>query len=121
MKILLIDDNERISKMLSTFLRLNGNECIVANEGKTGMSFIEGQKFDVILLDLTIPEFSGHDIIDALEKKGKLEEYKIIVFTASSVSQEKLDDFIARGVKDYILKPTDLDELLEKIKTVAKA
>ncbi len=121
MKILLIDDNERIAKMLSTFLRLNGHECIVANEGETGIDFIEGQKFDVILLDLAIPKFSGYDIIDALEKKGKLEEYKIIVFTASSISKEKLDDLVARGVKDYILKPTDLDELLEKIKIIAKA
>ena len=121
MKILLIDDNERITKMLSTFLRLNGHECIVTNEGKTGMEFINGQKFDVILLDLAIPQFSGYDIIDALEKEGKLREYNIIVFTASSISKEKLDDLVTRGIKSYILKPTDLDELLEKITIIAKA
>lgn len=121
MKILLIDDNERISKMLSTFLRLNGHECVVANEGETGLDFIEGQKFDVILLDLAMPNFSGYDIIDALEKKGKLEEYNIVVFTASTVSKEKLDDLVTRGVKDYILKPADLDDLLDKIKTIAEA
>jgi DNA-binding response OmpR family regulator len=121
MKILLIDDNERITKMLSTFLRLNGHECVVTNEGESGMDFIKGQKFDVILLDLAIPQFSGYDIIDALEKNGELKEYKIIVFTASSISKEKLDELVVRGVKDYILKPTDLDELLEKIKIVAEA
>ena len=121
MKILLIDDNERISKMMSTFLRLNGHECVVTNEGEAGIDFIEGQKFDVILLDLAMPHFSGYDIIDDLEKKGKLEEYKIVVFTASSVSKEKLDDLVVRGVKDYILKPADLDELLEKIKIIAEA
>ncbi len=121
MRILLIDDNEKITKMLSTFLRLNGHECVVTNEGKAGIDLINGQKFDVILLDLAIPQFSGYDIIDAIEKEGKLREYNIIVFTASSISKEKIDDLVTRGIKDYILKPTDLDELLEKITIIAKA
>ena len=120
MKILMIDDNEKISKMLSTFLRLNGNECVTANKGKTGLSLIEEQKFDVVLLDLAMPGFSGYDVIDALEKNDNLKQNKIIVFTASNVSQEKLDELVSRGVKDYILKPADLDELLEKLKDIAK-
>jgi len=120
MKILMIDDNEKISKMLSTFLRLNGNECVIANKGKTGLSLIEEQKFDVVLLDLAMPDFSGYDVIDALEKNDNLKQNKIIVFTASNIPQEKLDELISRGVKDYILKPADLDELLEKLQDIAK-
>jgi len=120
MKILLIDDNEKISKMLSTFLRLNGNECVTANKARTGLSLIEEQKFDVVLLDLAMPDFSGYDVIDALEKNDSLKQNKIIVFTATDVSQAKLDELVSRGVKDYILKPADLDELLEKLKDIAK-
>jgi len=120
MKILIIDDNEKISKMLSTFLRLNGNECITASKGRTGLSLIEEQKFDVVLLDLAMPDFSGYDVIDALEKNGTLKQNKIIVFTASNVSQAKLDELVSRGVRDYVLKPIDLNELLEKLKDITK-
>jgi len=121
LKILLIDDNEQITKMLNTFLRLEGHDCVTVNEGRVGLSLIEEQKFDVILLDLAIPEFTGYDIIDSLEEKGKIKENKIILFTASNVSNEELDSFTRRGIKSYVLKPAKLDDLLEKIKAVVKS
>ena len=121
MKILLIDDNEQITKMLNTFLRLEGHDCVIVNEGRVGLSLIEEQKFDVILLDLEMPEFTGYDIIDSLEEKGTIKEHKIILFTASNVSKAELDSFTRRGIKSYLLKPANLDELLEKLKAVAKS
>lgn len=120
MRILLIDDNQQITKMLTTFLDLKGHECINVNDGKSGLSILNEQSFDVVLLDLAMPEFSGYDVIDTLEKEGKLKDHKIIVFTASSISNEELDKLVQRGVHSYLLKPTDLEELLEKITEATK-
>lgn len=115
LNILIIDDNEQITKMLTTFLELKNHNCTITNDGKQGLSLIEEEKFDVVLLDLAMPEFDGYAVIDALESKDLLKSSKIIVFTASTISQQELDKLVSRGVNSYILKPIDIDVLLAKI------
>lgn len=115
MRILLIDDNQQITKMLTTFLNLQGHECISTNEGRNGIEILKNNNFDAILLDLAMPEFSGYDVIDVLEKEKELEKNRIIVFTASTISQTELDKLVKRGVHSYLLKPSDLDDLTEKL------
>ena len=115
LKILIIDDNEQITKMLSTFLDLKEQECTVANDGKEGLDIIKENRHDVVLLDLAMPEFDGYAVIKDLEDNNMLKNHKIIVFTASTITQEDLDGLVERGVKSYILKPIDIDILLSKI------
>jgi len=120
LNILIVDDNQQITKMLTMFLELKNHKCTVANEGKRGLELIQENKYDVILLDLAMPEFDGYAIIKSLESKDMLKNNKIIVFTASTISKEELDKLVNRGVTSYILKPIDIDLLLSKIvKTAA--
>lgn len=121
LNILIIDDNEQITKMLMTFLNTQNYVCTVSNDAKDGLKLIETNRYDSILLDLALPDFNGYDVIDALEKKDLLTKNKIIVFTASNVSKKELDRLIKRGVHSCILKPVDIDELLSKIKTASKS
>jgi len=115
LKILIVDDNEQITKMLTTFLELKQHICTVANDGKEGLELIKENNSDVILLDLAMPEFDGYAVINDLEDNNLLKDRKIIVFTASTITQEELDKLVDRGVKSYILKPIDIDTLLSKI------
>ena len=115
LNILIIDDNEQITKMLTTFLELKKHKCMVANEGKHGLALIHENKYDVVLLDLAMPEFDGYVVIKALESKDMLKNNKIIVFTASTITQDELNQLVSRGVTSYILKPIDIDLLLSKI------
>ena len=115
LEILIIDDNEQITKMLTTFLELKEHKCTVANDGKEGLSLIKENRHDVILLDLAMPEFDGYSVIKDLEENNLLKKYKIIVFTASTITQEELDNLVGRGVTSYILKPIDIDILLSKL------
>jgi CheY-like chemotaxis protein len=115
LKILIVDDNEQITKMLTTFLELKQHNCTIANDGKEGLELIKENNNDVILLDLAMPEFDGYAVIDDLENNNLLKDRKIIVFTASTITQEELDKLVDRGVKSYILKPIDIDTLLSKI------
>ena len=115
LKILIVDDNEQITKMLTTFLELKQHICTVANDGKEGLELIKENNSDVILLDLAMPEFDGYAVIDDLEDNNLLKDRKIIVFTASTITQEELDKLVDRGVNSYILKPIDIDTLLSKI------
>jgi len=115
LKILIIDDNEQITKMLTTFLELKEHECTIANDGKEGLNIIKENRHDVVLLDLAMPEFDGYSVIEDLEKNNSLKNHKIIVFTASTITQDELDQLVTRGVTSYILKPIDIDVLLSKL------
>ena len=115
LKILIIDDNEQITKMVTTFLELKEHKCTVANDGKEGLSIIKENRHDVILLDLAMPEFDGYSVIKDLEENNLLKDHKIIVFTASTITQDELDQLVTRGVTSYILKPIDIDILLSKL------
>jgi len=119
LEILIIDDNEQITKMLTTFLELKEHKCTIANDGKEGLSIIKENRHDVILLDLAMPEFDGYSVIKDLEDNNELKDHKIIVFTASTITQEELDELVTRGVTSYILKPIDIDILHSKLIEIA--
>lgn len=121
LEILIVDDNEQITKMLTTFLELKEHKCTVANDGKEGLSIIKEKKHDVVLLDLAMPEFDGYSVIKDLEENNMLKDQKIIVFTASTITQEELDELVDRGAHSYILKPIDIDILLSKITEAANS
>ena len=74
--------------------------------------------FDAVLLGLTMPNFSGYDAIDALEKSGKLKENKIIIFTANHLSQSEIENLLKRGVYSYLGLPVKLDILLKILETI---
>lgn len=111
MNILIIDDNQSITTMVSKYLKLKGNECVVSNSGKEGLKMILQNKYDLILMDISMPEFSGRDIVDYLERNKILRENNIVLFTASAISAEEIDDMINRGVKGALRKPVDLVEI----------
>ena len=115
MKVLLIEDNETLSKMMSKYFRIKKVDCTVLNDGTEGLEQILDQKHDVVLLDLAMPDFSGYDIIDSLEKKGKLKEIKIIILTASSISDQDLVNLQKRGIRACLRKPVDLDQLYKTV------
>lgn len=115
LEVLIIDDNEQITKMLTTFLELKEHKCTVANDGKEGLNIIKENRHDVILLDLAMPEFDGYSVIKDLEENNLLKDHKIIVFTASTITQDELDQLVTRGVTSYLLKPIDIDILLSKL------
>ena len=115
LEILIIDDNEQITKMLTTFLELKGHKCTVANDCKEGLDLIKENRHNVVLLDLAMPEFDGYSVIQDLEENNALKDHKIIVFTASTITQDELDQLVTRGVTSYLLKPIDIDILLSKL------
>jgi|SRR6185437_5852278 CheY-like chemotaxis protein len=115
MKILLVDDNETITEMMSKYLTAKGHQCFIANDGRTGLTLITEKKFDVILLDLAMPEFTGVDVIEHLHKSGKIKENKIILFTASSITDAEIDVLIRKGAHSCLKKPVKLAVLLQVI------
>ena len=122
MNILAIDDNEDILSLLETVLTSKGHDFTQALSGKDGVKLIEEQNFDAILLDLAMPEFSGIDVIESLEKNDRIKNQKIILFTASSATDKEINSLLKHdGIKLCIRKPVDIDFLINKVEEVVKS
>ncbi len=90
MEVLIVDDNKEITEMVSFFLDSNDISCKVVHEGREALERIKNEKYNVILLDLTLPEFGGYDIINSLKKEDLLKQNNILLFTASYTSEEDI-------------------------------
>ena len=121
MRVCIIDDNTSITGMFSKLLKMEGHEVVVANDGRTGLSLLENDKFDATILDISMPEFSGIDVVDALNKSGRIKEQKVVILTASSSSNEELDKLKEKGVREVLKKPLQLDSLVSTLEAVSKS
>ena len=116
MKVLLIDDNQDITCLLSKFLEAKGIENIVTNDPRDGLERIKEGKFDVVLLDISMPEFSGIDIIQTLEAEQILRNQKIIIFSALTYANLQVAELLKKeGIYGYLKKPIQLKELVTAI------
>ena len=96
-------------------------ECEVVNDGRQGLERIKKENFDLVMLDLTMPEFSGYDVIKPLKEDGVIDSNNIVVFTASS-DLETLCKIRDSGIKWIFKKPFSLNEiiaLVEKYRPIA--
>jgi CheY-like chemotaxis protein len=115
MEILLIDDNKEITEMMSFFLDSQDIGCDVENDGIKALEKIKEKRYDAILLDLTMPVFSGYDIYEELKKDDYIGKNNLVIFTASYMDQEKIDKMLKEGVKAIIKKPISIDSIVETI------
>ena len=119
MKILGIDDNPDINELLNTILTASGHEYSSVTSGREGVKLIQQNKYDLLLLDIAMPEFSGLDVIDALRKEKLMEKQKIVIVTASSVTEHEIEELLKNGVEKCIRKPLDIDHLVEELEKIA--
>jgi len=113
MKILGIDDNEDLLEVCETVLNSVGHEYTGISDGKNGLKAIRDEKFDVVLLDLSMPDFCGTDVIDALVEEGIMNKQKVVIFTATSPTEKETDLFLEKGAHSILKKPVDPDDLSE--------
>lgn len=119
-KVLIVDSNKDLCTMFTNYLIKCGHDCVCAVDKRNGLTLIQEQKFDVILLNLQDPGFNGYDVIDALEKDVKLKENKVFVWTTLDLSQPEIDDLLKRGVQSCLKKPVRIDMLLKTLDIVCQ-
>jgi DNA-binding response OmpR family regulator len=115
-KVLIIDDNQETTYLLSKYLNSKGIENIVTNDPIDGLKKIKEENYDTVLLDISMPEFSGIDIIHTLEREKRLQDQKIIIFSAISFTDMEIHHLLQKeGVQVCIKKPMNLNNLLTAI------
>lgn len=116
MKILAIDDNLDITELLKMTLEAMGHQVHVTNDPKQGVELVLNNSFDAVLLDLAMPGYSGIDVLDAIDREGSISDHKIVLFTASSVSDSEISKLMDRGVAGCIKKPIEIEDLEEQLR-----
>ena len=121
MKICIIDDNNDILKLLETVLEATGNDVITTNNGKDGLAIILSEKFDLIFLDITMPNFSGIDVVRHLDQIGNLRDNHILFLTAAEISGFVVQEWLDKGVVGCIRKPVEMTDIFEYVNEVRPA
>lgn len=117
MKLLLIDDSIDLGRVLQKILTHRGMEVVVAQDGKAGLRLALSDTFDLILLDLMMPQMDGYTVLRHLRAEGR--GVPVMVLTA----KEDDSDFIKAlelGADDYLQKPFSMDILMAKIRALVR-
>ncbi|MFC1638857.1 response regulator [Patescibacteria group bacterium] len=116
-RVLHADDEEDVLEVVRTLLESEGMEVESVTHGKKALERINEKEFDVILLDIMMPEMSGWDIFSRITKLRS--DYKVAFLSVLEVSDKRLAELKAFGIKDYITKPFDADDLVQRVKKIA--
>ncbi|MEK9681907.1 MAG: response regulator [Nitrosopumilus sp.] len=115
MKILIIEDNSSISSMLVKYLNKKNFDAMDTDNARNGLELIQKNNFDVVILDLNMPKFSGWDFLKKINSDGLVLKSKIIVLTASVITSEQEMELEQLGINLLLKKPIDPDDLIAKI------
>ena len=116
-KVLLIDDDKLIDKMISTFFLSRGISTEIAINGIEGLEILKQIRPDAILLDLMMPEMDGFEFCEQVKKNEQLKDIPIIVISAFC-TEDNIKRILALGACDFFKKPFRVKELIEKVKVV---
>ena len=122
MKILAIDDNPDLTELLEVSLSAMGHEIKVTNDATEGLALATSSKYDIILLDINMPKFTGIDFVNTLVEKNLIQNHNIVLFTSTSTSSSEVSELLKKGVRGCIEKPIEVDVLEKEInKYVSKS
>jgi CheY-like chemotaxis protein len=113
-KILLVEDNEMNRDMLSRRLTRRGYEIEMAVDGRQGVEMARAGGYDLVLMDMSLPEIDGWEATRQLRSFPETAELPIIALTAHAMAGDR-ERALEAGCDDYDTKPIELNRLLEKI------
>jgi DNA-binding response OmpR family regulator len=116
-KILVVDDEPNIVQTLKDRLEMNDYIVFTACNGQEGLEVAKQESPDLILLDVIMPIMDGHEALEKLRQAEWGKNISVIMLTARSQAQD-ISRAKACDIEDYIIKPFDLSELLEKIESI---
>jgi CheY-like chemotaxis protein len=113
-RILLVEDNEMNRDMLSRRLARKGYEVEMAVDGRSGVEMGRSGGFDLILMDMSLPEIDGWEATRQLRAAPETKDVPIIALTAHAMAGDR-EKALEAGCNDYDTKPIELDRLLGKM------
>ncbi|NJN54550.1 MAG: response regulator [Anaerolineae bacterium] len=116
-KLLIVDDHPETLEIVSRVLRQQGYAVTAVSSGLQALALADAEQPDLILLDGMMPDLDGWEVCRRIRNNPKIARTPIIMFSAVNVAEQKLAGFNA-GADDYLTKPTEPVELIERVQTL---
>jgi DNA-binding response OmpR family regulator len=117
MRLLLVEDEKKVSDLVARALRAERYAVDVADDGERGWELAEAYDYDLVILDLMLPRLSGAELLRRIRKKN--EQVPILILSARDATEEKVHRFEA-GADDYLTKPFAFAELVMRVKALLR-
>ncbi|MFP4023814.1 MAG: PleD family two-component system response regulator [Thiohalospira sp.] len=114
-KVLIIDDSLTNNVLLESLLQSEGIDSTLAYSGKEALKILKTDKPSLILLDIMMPDMDGFTVLEHINKSKSHQDIPVIMITAKD-DNESIIRAKNAGVKDFILKPIDINKVLESVK-----
>lgn len=115
LKILIVDDDTTITELMRSLVQMDGHKPTIVNDSLQAVEVARSVKPDLVTLDLMMPDMNGYELCEILHNDPMFSDTPIIIISAKDDHESKQKALDA-GARDYITKPFDVDEFLEKIK-----
>jgi two-component system KDP operon response regulator KdpE len=115
-KILIVDDEPKLLRVLEPSFKAAGYEVAIAETGGQAINLVAGTPFDVVILDLGLPDMDGKQVITRIRQWA---ETPIIVLSARNIEQEKIDA-LDLGAEDFVNKPFSMGELMARVRAALR-
>lgn len=115
--ILIVEDDKNLRRLMEVFLKENGFQVFLAEDGEKAVEIFCKSHIDLVLCDIMMPKVNGYDLVKELKKINY--DLPIIMVTAKESLADKKKGFLI-GADDYIVKPIDLDEMLLRINALLR-
>jgi DNA-binding response OmpR family regulator len=117
MRLLLVEDEKKLSELVARALRAERYAVDVAEDGQRGWELAESYDYDLVILDLLLPRLSGEEVLRRLRRRNP--HVPILVLTARGATEDKVHNFEA-GADDYLTKPFAFAELVMRVKALLR-
>lgn len=117
MRVLIVDDSKDLNNSVSKYLKNYGYETESAYDGQKGLRLALANDYDVVLLDVMMPQINGYKVLERLRAEGR--NTPVIMITAKTEITDRIEG-LERGADDYLQKPFNMNELLARIKAVCR-
>ncbi len=111
-KILVVEDNKNLRKLMITYLKRNNYETFEAEDGEIALDVLEKNHIDLIITDIMMPNMDGYELTSELRQANYM--IPILMVTAKESIDDKRQGFLL-GVDDYMVKPIDMDEMILRV------
>lgn len=116
-KILIVEDNNKLRKLIDVYLSHNGYKTYNATDGLEALNIINNSMIDLVICDIMMPNMGGFELIEELREIYS--NLPILIVTAKEAKEDKILGF-KLGIDDYMVKPIDLEELLMRVKALLR-
>ena len=117
MRILLVEDNEALADGLSAILKGTGHAVDVVGDGASADAAIASENFDLVILDLTLPEMDGLDVLRGM--RARASKAAVLILTARGAPEERVRG-LDLGADDYMIKPFDISEFEARVRMLLR-